>query len=223
MSTAPPTARAIARAQTRSEELANSLSHGLACLAALAAIPFLFTAVRPALPSPSAVQQIGIGVFAVTMVVVYLASALYHGLPDGRAKRLFMRVDHCAIFLFIAGTYTPFTVKILNDPWGWPLLTGVWTMAIAGLIAKSLGLLDRPLVSTLLYIALGWVAVLVAGPVLAAIPGPGAGWLYAGGVAYTVGAIFYSLDGHIKFGHLVWHLFAIGGTVCHYLAVWRYV
>ncbi|VVE61568.1 hemolysin III [Pandoraea captiosa] len=223
MSTAPPTARAIARAQTRSEELANSLSHGLACLAALAAIPFLFTAVRPALPSPSTVQQIGIGVFAVTMVVVYLASALYHGLPDGRAKRLFMRVDHCAIFLFIAGTYTPFTVKILNDPWGWPLLTGVWTMAIAGLIAKSLGLLDRPLVSTLLYIALGWVAVLVAGPVLAAIPGPGAGWLYAGGVAYTVGAIFYSLDGHIKFGHLVWHLFAIGGTVCHYLAVWRYV
>lgn len=221
MTTASSTARAIARAQTRSEELANSLSHGLACLAALAAIPFLFSAVRP--PMPSTVQQIGIGVFAVTMVVVYLASALYHGLPDGRAKRVFMRVDHCAIFLFIAGTYTPFTVKILHDPWGWPLLTGVWALAIAGLIAKSLGLLDRPLVSTLLYIALGWMAVLVAGPVLAAIPGPGAGWLYAGGAAYTVGAIFYSLDGRIKFGHLVWHLFAIGGTVCHYLAVWRYI
>ncbi|MGC7402727.1 PAQR family membrane homeostasis protein TrhA [Pandoraea pneumonica] len=216
--------KAQARAQTRSEEVANSISHGLACLAALAAIPFLFGAVRPPLTSlPSVAQQIGIGVFAATMVVVYLSSALYHGLPDGRAKRVFMRVDHCAIFLFIAGTYTPFTVKILHDPWGWPLLTGVWIMALAGLIAKALGLLDRPLVSTLLYIGLGWVAVLVAGPVLAAIPGPGAGWLYAGGVAYTVGAIFYSLDGHIKFGHLVWHLFAIGGTACHYLAVCRYL
>ncbi|WP_353189332.1 hemolysin III family protein [Pandoraea pnomenusa] len=214
-------AKALARAQTRSEELANSVSHGIACLAALAAIPFLFGAARP--PLPSTVQQIGLGVFAVTMVVVYLASALYHGLPDGRAKRLFMRVDHCAIFLFIAGTYTPFTIKILHDPWGLPLLTGVWTMAIAGLLAKAFGLLDRPLVSTLLYIGLGWMAVLVAGPVLAAIPGPGAGWLYAGGAAYTVGAIFYSLDGHIKFGHLVWHLFAIGGTACHYLAVCRYL
>lgn len=211
---------AYERAQTRSEELANSASHGLAALAALAAIPFLFGPQR--LPPPSA-QQIGIAVFAVTMVIVYMASALYHGLPDGRAKRIFMRIDHCAIFLFIAGTYTPFTVKILNDPWGWPLLSGVWALALGGLIAKALGLLERPIVSTLLYVALGWMAVLVAGPVLERIPGPGAIWLYAGGAAYTVGALFYSLDGRIKFGHLVWHLFAIGGTVCHYLAVFRSV
>lgn len=97
--------KATGRAQTRGEELANSASHGIACMAALAATPALFTAVRPPLPSTG--EQIGIGVFAITMVIVYLASALYHGLPDGRAKRLFMRVDHCAIFLFIAGTYTP--------------------------------------------------------------------------------------------------------------------
>lgn len=210
------------RAQTRSEELANSASHGLACLAALAAIPFLFGAPRvPAVPI--SVQQIGIAVFGATMVLVYLSSALYHGLPDGPAKRIFMRVDHCAIFLFIAGTYTPFTIKILHNPWGVPLLTGVWLLALAGLIGKALGLLDRPIVSTLIYVGLGWMAVLVAGPVLAAIPGQGTGWIYAGGVAYTVGALFYSLDGRIKFGHLVWHLFAIGGTACHYLAVWRYL
>ncbi|GAB3629878.1 hemolysin III [Pandoraea terrae] len=207
------------RVQTHGEEIANSASHALACLAALSATPFLFEPNRPLLPS----RQAGIAVFAVTMILVYLASALYHGLPPGRAKQVAMRVDHCAIFLFIAGTYTPFTMKILHDPWGWPLLTGIWTLSLAGLVATALDWIERPVVSTLLYLSLGWIAMLVAGPALSHMPAPGVGWLLAGGAAYTVGAAFYALDGQIKFGHLVWHLFAIGGTTCHCLAVVRYL
>jgi hemolysin III len=207
------------RAQSRDEEIANSISHGLALVAALVAAPLL---VLHAMRQGDAGFVAGASVFAATMVLLYLASTLYHALPIGRAKRVFRVIEHLAIFLLIAGTYTPFTLGVLRGAWGWTLLGLVWALAVAGVVLKALNRMSHPMLSTGLYLLMGWLIVIAAQPLTARVPVPGLLWLVAGGLAYTVGVIFFALDSRLRYGHFIWHLFVMAGTACHYFAVLGY-
>lgn len=204
------------RPQSRREEFANSLSHGLGLAAALAAGVFLVvTAVQRGRPA----FVVGASLFAGTMVLLYLASTVYHALPAGRAKHALLVVDHSAIYLFIAGSYTPFTLGILRGPWGWTLLALVWGLAAAGVAAKIIGGPQRyRRLSTAVYLGMGWLFLLAAGPVWRQMPPAGLAWLLAGGLAYTAGVGFFLADRY-RYAHFVWHLCVLTGTVCHFLAV----
>ena len=205
------------RAQSRGEEIANSISHGTGFVAALIALPVL---VRGAVPhGPAAV--VGAGVFAATMALLYLTSTLYHALAPTRAKRVFQILDHGAIYLLIAGTYTPFTLGVLRGPWGWTLFGCIWALAVAGIVLKSVGGVRYPRLSTGLYVVMGWLVLAAAKPVWHAMPGWGLFWLAAGGVAYTAGVGFYAAS-RMRYAHFVWHLFVLAGTACHFIAVLRY-
>jgi hemolysin III len=203
------------RSQTLGEEIANSVSHGVACLAALVSVPFLLASAG----HQTSASFVGTLVFAATMVLLYLASTLYHAMPEGRAKRVFCKLDHGAIYLFIAGTYTPFALGALNGAWGWSLFGVVWLLAAIGMTLKALDLLTHAWLSTGLYLAMGWLVVVAAVPLLERVPLPGILWLVAGGLAYTVGVIFFVLDSRIRYAHTVWHGFVVTGTVCHFVAV----
>lgn len=207
------------RAQSREEEIANSLSHGFGLLASLAAAPFL---VLHAVRQSDAGFIVGAGIFVATVVLLYLASTLYHALPVGRAKRVFRVIEHSAIFLLIAGTYTPFTLGVLNGAWGWTLLGLVWGIAVAGVTLKALNRLSHPILSTGLYLLMGWLIVIAAHPLSERVPASGLLWLVAGGLAYTLGVIFFALDSRLRYGHFIWHLFVMAGTACHYFAILRY-
>jgi hemolysin III len=205
------------RPQTSGEELANSLSHGIGLLAAAAALPVL---VRGALPHGPA-ATVGAAIFGATMALLYLTSTLYHALSPRRAKRVLRAFDHGAIYLLIAGTYTPFTLGVLRGPWGWTLFGLVWGLAAAGIFLKAKGELRHPWVSTGLYLAMGWLVVIAARPLWLHVPGWGLFWLAAGGVAYTAGVGFYAAS-HRPYRHFVWHLFVLAGTGCHFVAVLHY-
>ena len=202
------------RAQTWGEELANSISHGIGFLLAIASLPTLLS-VSPA-------KSTAVWVFSATMMLVYLVSTLYHVWPPGRAKAWLNRCDHAAIYLFIAGSYTPFVLGVLRGGWGWSLFGLVWTMALLGFAAKLANRLKHPLWSTGLYMAMGWVAVIAAAPMVARLPGAGLAWLVAGGLSYTAGAVVFLFDSRVRFAHFVWHLFVLGGSACHFIAVLRY-
>ena len=201
------------------EEKANSLSHGFGFLLALAAAPVLLVATAR---QGNALNIVGAGVFAATMALLYLSSALYHALPPGGAKRLCARIDHSAIYLFIAGSYTPFALGALHGAWGWTLFGLIWGLAAMGLALKAFDRLSHPLLSTGLYLAMGWLVVIAAVPLLERVSTPGVLWLVAGGIAYTAGVAFYLTDARVKFGHFVWHLFVMAGTTCHFFAVLWY-
>ena len=210
------------RQQSLGEEIANSVSHGLALLAALIAAPFLIVS---AVRHGDGLNVIGASVFAATMVVLYSMSMLYHALPSVRAlraKKVFQILDHSAIYLLIAGTYTPFTLGVLRGPWGWTLFGMVWTMALVGIAAKSFGGIRWPRLSTIMYLAMGWLALIAIKPMWELIPGWGLFWLVAGGLAYTLGVIFFVLDERVKYSHFVWHIFVAVGTACHCVAVFYY-
>jgi hemolysin III len=134
---------------------------------------------------------------------------------------VFRVLDHCAIFLLIAGTYTPFTLGVLRGAWGWTLLAAVWTLAIGGIVAKSVMGIRYPWLSTALYVTMGWLVLLAIGPLWMRLPPDGWTWLAAGGIAYTAGVAFFATD-HLPFRHFVWHVFVLVGTVCHAVAVWQY-
>ena len=208
----------LERPQTWGEEIANSVSHGLGLLAALGAAPFLIAAARQ-LTNASLVGAI---VFTVTMVLLYLASTLYHALPPGRAKRVFLQMDYCAIFLFIAGSYTPFALGALHGAWGWTLFGLVWALAVTGIVLKTTNRLAHPWASTGLYLAMGWLVLVAAVPLLERVPAQGIVWLVAGGLAYTLGVVFFVLDARLKYAHAIWHLFVVLGTGCHTVAVMGY-
>jgi hemolysin III len=207
------------RPQTRGEELANSLSHGLALLAAAAAVPVLVVA---SARHGSATNVAATCVYAATMVLLYAASALYHAIPHPEAKRVFRKLDHGAIFLFIAGSYTPFALGALGGPWGWALFGIVWALAAVGVALKATDRMSHPILSTGLYLAMGWLAVVAAKPLLAHVATGGLVLLAAGGLAYTVGVVFFALDSRVRYAHFVWHLFVVAGTACHFFAVLDY-
>ncbi|MGB3565353.1 MAG: hemolysin III family protein [Thermoanaerobaculia bacterium] len=206
------------RRQSLGEEIANSVSHGVGLLAAVVAAPILIVA---AVWSGNAAGIVGASVFAATVVVLYTTSTLYHALPESRAKRVLRVLDHGAIFLLIAGTYTPFTLGVLRGAWGWTLFGLVWGLAVAGLVLKAAGGVRHPVLSTSLYLAMGWLVLIAVKPLWDRVPMWGLFWLLAGGLAYTVGVAFFAAE-RIRYSHFVWHLFVIVGTVCHFIAVLRF-
>jgi hemolysin III len=218
--TTPEVTRGAARRRppSRGEEIANSVSHGVGFIAALAVTPLL---VQEAARRGGAVAIAGAIVFAGTVAVLYLASTLYHALPKNRAKHVFRIIDHSAIFLLIAGTYTPFTLGVLRGAWGWALLAIVWCLAALGIVLKSVGGIRYPRLSTMLYVGMGWLALIAIRPLWVHVPVAGWLWLIAGGVAYTAGIAFYAAE-RVRYGHFVWHVFVLAGTACHCVAVWRY-
>ena len=207
------------REQSRGEEIANSISHGIGLVAAVVATPFLIAnATRRGDPG----FIVGASIFASTMVLLYLASTLYHALPTGKAKRVFRVIEHCAIFFLIAGTYTPFTLGALRGAWGWTLLGLVWGLALVGVVLKAFNRLFHPIFSTGLYLLMGWLLLVAINPLYARVPASGLLWLAAGGVAYTTGVVFFAADSRLRYGHFIWHLFVMAGTTCHYFAVLWY-
>lgn len=207
------------RPQSFFEEVANSVSHGLGLLAALAAAP---VAIILAAQRGDVSGVVGASVFVGTMILLYLASCLYHALPEGWAKRLWGKLDHSAIYLFIAGSYTPFALGVLHGAWGWTLFGLVWAMAVTGVLLKAFDRLSHPLLSTGLYLLMGWLVLIAAVPLLEKVSGAGIAWLVAGGLAYTVGVAFFLTDARLRFGHFIWHLFVMAGSACHFFAVLWY-
>ena len=206
------------RPQTLGEEIANSVSHGIGLLAALIAFPIL---VGSAFNRGDLAGTVGASVFATTMVLLYLASTLFHALPPNRAKRVFQILDHSAIYLLIAGTYTPFTLGVLRGVWGWTLFGLVWGLAVIGTVFKTLGGVRYTTFSTWVYLAMGWLVLIAIEPVWTLVPKWGLFWLVAGGIAYTAGTVFFMAE-RIRYFHFVWHLFVVLGTACHFIAVLWY-
>jgi hemolysin III len=208
----------VDRPQSFGEEVANSVSHGMALLAAIAAMPFVIGAASEF----GAVNVVGASVFCATMVLLYLVSTLYHALPAGRAKRVFMKLDHGAIYVFIAGSYTPFALGALSGAWGWTLFGLVWGLAVFGVTMKACDRLSQPWVSTGLYLVMGWLALIAAVPLIERVALPGLQLIVAGGVAYTAGVVFFALDSRLRYAHTVWHGFVIAGSGLHAFAVLHY-
>lgn len=204
------------RPQSLGEEIANCVTHGAGLMASLAALPLLVLA---AAGQRDTLQLVGGAIFGVTLVLLYLASTLYHALPVCRAKQVLRVLDHSAIYLLIAGTYTPFTLGALRGAWGWTLLAVIWTLAVLGVVAKFTLGFRFPRLSTVLYVAMGWLVIVAIHPLVTHVSPAGLAWLVAGGLCYTGGVVFYATDSRLRYGHAVWHLFVIGGSVCHFFAV----
>ena len=197
------------------DEIASALTHGLGAVAALAGGAVLIT--LAAIYGDG--WQLGASiVFGVTLLLLYTASTLYHAIQHPVAKGRLKVFDHCAIYLLIAGTYTPFTLIGLRGPWGWGLFAAIWTIALAGVVFKLFHTGRFPRLSTALYVAMGWLVVVAIKPMLASIDAWTLGWLLAGGVFYTLGTYFYHRES-IPYAHAIWHLFVIAGSVCHFVAV----
>ncbi|MDY0329974.1 MAG: hemolysin III family protein [Thiomonas sp.] len=207
------------RPQSLGEEIANSISHGLGLLLSVAALPVLIVHAVEHQPVASVV---GASVFGVSAVLLYLASTLYHALPQPRLKAVLQRLDHAAIYLLIAGTYTPFTLGVLRGGWGWTLFGLVWGLAAMGLLLKAFAGVRFPRLSTALYLGMGWVVLIAIEPLAERIAPMGLFWLVAGGVSYTLGVVFFVFDARWRYAHFVWHLFVLAGTVCHFFAVLHY-
>ena len=207
------------RAQSLGEELANSLSHGIGLALAIAGLPILIVT---SAQTGSAAAVVGASIFGSTAILLYLISTLYHALPQKRIKEVLQVLDHVAIYLFIASTYTPFTLGVLHGGWGWTLFGLVWTLALAGVVFKILGGTRFPRVSTVLYLAMGWVILVAIRPLWLHMPAAGLALLIAGGVAYTLGVVFFALDERVRYSHFIWHLFVLVGTVFHFFAVLLY-
>ena len=197
------------------EEIANSGSHGLALLFASLAIPKLLISVQHL----GHREYVGVVIFAATMVLLYGASTAYHALPPGRAKQWFLKLDHAAIYLFIAGSYTPFALSQPAGAQGVMTLLLVWAAAAAGFLTKALAHNTSARWSTGLYVAMGWLVLAAALPLTQNMPALSTTWLIIGGAAYTIGVVFYALDAAVPYAHAVWHLCVAAGTTCHVFAV----
>jgi hemolysin III len=206
------------RRQSFGEEIANTISHGIALLAAVAVTPILIIS---AIDNGSSANIVGVSIFAGTMILLYLTSTLYHVLPGNRAKQIFQIFDHAAIYLLIAGTYTPFTFGVLRGAWGWTLFGLVWGLAISGVVLKAVGGVRYQTLSVCLYLVMGWLVVIAAKPLWLAMPLWGLFWLITGGIAYTIGVVFFVAE-RIPYSHFIWHLFVVAGTTCHVIAVLYY-
>jgi hemolysin III len=205
----------LKRMQSAGEELANSISHGIGLCAALIGAPILLLEARRSSPG----FFLGAVIFAVTLSMLYLGSTLYHAWPQTRAKSVLRTLDHSAIFLLIAGTYTPFTLGPLRGLWGSSILAVVWAFAIFGVILKAThGASRHPKLGMTLYLGTGWLALIAVRPMMLAIPSAALFWLVAGGVIYTTGVLFF-VNQRLRYSHFIWHLFVLAGSSCHFLAV----
>ena len=205
-----------ARVQSLGEEVANSISHGIGLVAAMVALPFLLLA---ASGHRNSGFFIGTIVYAIGLLALYLSSTLYHASRPSRLKRVLRIIDHCAIFFLIAATYTPFALGPLASTIGWPLLGIVWTLALFGIALKAtVGPVRAKRLALTLYLGIGWLALLVVRPLVVALPHAATLWIFAGGIAYTSGVLFFVND-HRRYHHFLWHLFVVAGSICHFCAV----
>ena len=198
------------------EEIANSVTHALGLVLSVTALVFLTVLAGR---SGDAWRTVSLVIYGLTLVVLYTSSALYHSFQSPGAKRIFRFLDHAAIYLLIAGTYTPFTLVTLRGGWGWTLFGLVWGAAALGLAMTVSGFGRSRILS---YIAMGWLIVIAVKPLLEAIEPGGMAWLVAGGLFYSSGVLFYIWK-RLPFHHAIWHLFVLAGSVCHFLAIYRYV
>ncbi|QJR37088.1 PAQR family membrane homeostasis protein TrhA [Gemmatimonas groenlandica] len=201
------------------EEFANAVTHGVGLVLSLIGMPILILA---AMNHGERATVIGASVFGATLIALYSASTLYHAIPHPTLKQKLRVVDHSAIYLLIAGTYTPFTLGVLRGTWGWTLFGIVWTLAALGVLFKVVfGSGAMAKLSTAIYVAMGWVIIIAIKPLMASMEHAGLMLLVAGGLCYTGGVIFY-VDRRRAWTHPVWHLFVMGGSICHYFAVLWY-
>lgn len=203
----------------QTEEMASSIIHGLGAGLAVAALALLVS-LAGKIGDPWKV--VSFSIYGGTLIMLYLSSTLYHAFQNPRIKRIFRHLDHCSIYLLIAGTYTPFTLISLRGKWGWTLFVLIWGLAIAGIVMTTV-LMDRSRVlGGLIYIGMGWLAIVAIKPLVQSIPAAGMFWLVAGGLAYTFGVVFYVWK-KLPYNHAVWHLFVLAGSACHFVAIYRYV
>lgn len=198
------------------ETIANSVTHGVGLLASLIALPVVTLA---AAGSGDALHVVGALVFGISLVLLYGASTIYHSFPASDATRIFRVIDHSAIYLLIAGTYTPFALGPLRATWARYLLIVIWALAFLGMALKLTRGFGRRWLSTALYIAMGWLGALAIQPLMTHVGPRGVAWLVAGGLCYTAGVVFYATDKRVRYGHAVWHLFVLAGSTCHFFAV----
>ena len=209
----------LKRLQTRGEEIANAVSHGSGLLASVALLPVLITV---ALKRHDPWSVVGAAVFGASMALLYATSTFYHWMPHGTtAKRVWRVLDHSAIYILIAGTYTPFALGAMRGTLGYVLLALMWVCAVVGVVLKSGGGFGHPRLSTVMYVVMGWTAILFIKPMWLAIGTPGLAWILAGGLAYTGGVVFYARDWR-RYHHFLWHLCVMAGTACHFVAVVAY-
>ena len=201
------------------EEIANSIIHGLGIVLAIAGLGLLtaFASLRG-----DAWHIVSCSIFGATLIILYTTSTLYHAIPDPRAKAVLRVLDHSAIFLLIAGTYTPFALVSLRGPWGWSIFGVVWGIAVLGIIFKVTMLRRWAVISVVLYLLMGWVIIIAARPLMGALAPGGLALLLAGGLAYTAGIIFYAWR-KLPYHHAVWHAFVLAGSICHFFAVLLFV
>jgi len=201
------------------EELANTMTH--AAGVALSVFGLTYLVIRAALYG-DVWQVVSFSIYGSSLILLYLASTLYHGFKSKRAKELLRIFDHSAIYLLIAGTYTPFLLVTLRGPWGWTLFGIIWGLAIAGVILKIVFGPKYEILSTVFYVLMGWVVIIAIKPLLAALPLGGFLWLLAGGLTYTAGVLFYAWE-KLPFNHAIWHGFVLAGSLFHFLAVSLYI
>ena len=203
-------------------ELFNSITHLIATVVAVIATSVMLTLAVVA--GPGGVKRItALAVYGAMLIFLYLSSTLYHSFPQQNVKKFFHVFDHCAIYLLIAGTYTPFTLVTLEGPWGWTLFAIVWSLAVLG-VAKDAFMHGRfRVASVVLYVLMGWLVVAAFKPLREVLPPAGIAWLIAGGIVYTTGIAFFAMSKRVAYTHGLWHLCVIGGSACHYVAVLRYV
>jgi hemolysin III len=198
----------------------NGISHLLGAVAALiGAVLLVVFAARQGDPW----KVVSFSVYGTTLFLLYLFSTLYHSLKGKRVKALFRRIDHYAIYLLIAGSYTPFTLVTLRGGWGWSIFATIWALALLGIIVDSLPRRGRRILPVVIYLLMGWLVLVSLKPLLAALPMAGFWWLLGGGLFYSGGVVFYAFDKRIPHGHGIWHLFVLAGSICHYLAIFYYV
>lgn len=201
------------------DELFNVATHGLGLAASIAIFPLLL--LLGARHGDTGVQ-VGVVIFGVALIAVYAASTIYHALPTGPHKDLWRRLDQVAVYVLIAGTYTPFTLGALRGPWGWTLLTVIWVVAIVGIVMKVGLRLHKPVIENVMYLGMGWMVVIATAPLARTIGWGGLAWLLGGGIAYSVGIIFLIRQGRLRYGHCAWHVFVLVGSACHAIAVANY-
>jgi len=205
--------------ESRRVEFANSLTHGLGTVLAMAALVIM---VVLAAMKGTARHVVGVSIFGACLVLLYATSTVYHALRDPRVKSLFHILDHAAIFLLIAGTYTPYCLATLRGTWGWSLFGVVWGLALVGVTLKAIFGPRLRWLSTLVYIAMGWIVLVALKPLAVSLPAGGLVTLFGGGVFYTAGVVFYAWK-RLLYHHAIWHLFVILGSACHVVSVLFYV
>jgi len=205
--------------ETVGEEIASSITHGIGIGLGIAALSVLvvFAALRG-----DAWRVVSFAVYGATLVLLYSASTFYHAFQKPKIKRIFRIFEHSAIYILIAGTYTPFTLVSFRGGWGWSIFGVIWGLALFGIVFKAFFVERFEVISTIVYVLMGWLVLIAIRPVVLALPVGGIVWLVIGGASYTLGVVFFAWD-RLPFNHAIWHLFVLGGSICHFFAILLYV